>query len=64
MKLSDFVREVNRIYPNKDPEIKIVTPYNGFQSLDNVYCRESYHDTNFFGTEFEKGDFIVIDPFN
>lgn len=59
MKLSELIKKCNEIYPDKDPEIKIVG--DGFQEIDEALPRSSYRDESFFGTVFEKGDFICIE---
>ena len=60
MKLSELVSEANRLYPNSDPEIRVAGS-GGFLVIDEVLTRDNYYDESFFGDEFEKGKFIVIE---
>lgn len=60
MKLSELNKIAQELYPDKDPEIKVVAGH-GFSGVEEVLSRSAYRDTNFFGTEFAKGDWLVIE---
>jgi len=60
MKLSEFIKEAEKMYPEEDPEIKIVGV--GFEDILELVKREEYYDDNgWTGTKYEKGNFICIE---
>jgi len=60
MKLSELNRRAQELYPGKDPEIKVVAS-KGFSGVQEVLPRSAYRDENFFGQEYARGDWLVIE---
>jgi len=60
MKLSELNRRAQELYPGKDPVIKVVAS-SGFSGVQEVLPRSAYRDVNFFGHEYARGDWLVIE---
>ena len=60
MKLSELNRRAQELFPGQDPEIKVVASM-GFSDVQEVLSRSDYRDENFFGKEYAKGDWLVIE---
>ena len=60
MRLSELNKIIKSISKEDNPEIRIVGD-GGFLEIDEILPRSSYHNENFFGTEFEKGNFVCVE---
>lgn len=63
MKISEMIRVLEKKQVELgDVDVRGCAPMSsGFLVVDEVLDRDDYRDTNFFGNEFEKGKFIVIE---
>lgn len=66
MRLSDLVDLIKEEANEENPVIKVIIPNRaGFVELNSetlaVLNRKEYYDEGFFGTEFSKESYVVLD---